>query len=115
MKISELIKNVSNIVVAREIIDHGTIRCIHSDDAVRSIESVEGSDVETGTIGDDDLAAELAELGEDGDRIADLDLSDIVKLHDAYRGEDVVDYLNPDKEDELINLDALIDAARELV
>lgn len=116
MKINELIKAVANLVETREIIDHGSIRCLHSDNAVREIESAEGCDeVDTGIIGDDDLAADLAELAEDGDRIADLHLDDLVKLEDAYRGEDVTDYLDSKKEDELGELDALIDAARELV
>ena len=116
MKIAELIKAVSNLVETREIIDHGSIRCLHSDNAVGEIESAEGCDeVGTGIIGDDDLAAELSDIAEDGDQIAGLHLEDLMKLEDAYRGNDITDYLDADKEDELKKLDALIDAARELV
>lgn len=116
MKLNELIKAVSKLVESRETIDHGSIRCLHSDQAVRDIESAEGCDeVDTGTIGDDDLAEELEDLAEDGDQISELDLDDLVKLEDAFRGEDITDYLDEDKEDELKRLDSLIDAARELI
>jgi hypothetical protein len=114
MKLNELIKSVAKLVVARETIDHGSIRCLHSDQGVRDIESAEGCDeVDTGAIGDDDLAAELTELAEDGDQIADLHLEDLVKLE--YRGDDINDYLESEKEDELKNVDRLIEAARALV
>ena len=115
MKISELIRNTAKLVEARETIDHGSIRCLYSDNAVRDIESAELCDsVDTGTVGDDDLAAVLMEIAEDGDRIADLHFDDLAKLERAYRGEDITDYLRADKEDELILLDKLIDAAREI-
>jgi hypothetical protein len=116
MKINELIRNVAKLVESRETIDHGSIRCLHSDNAVREIESAEGCDsVGTGTVGDDDLAADLMEIAEDGDRIAEIHFDDLVKLEYAYRSEDITDYLTADKEDELILLDKLIDAAREIV
>lgn len=116
MKIKELIKSVSNLVESREIIEHGSIRCLHSAQTVREIESAEGCDeVETNLIGDDDLATELSDLADDGDRIADLDLSDLVTLEEAFRGESISNYVQADKEDELVQLDKLIDAAREIV
>lgn len=116
MKIQELIRKVATLVESREIIDHGSIRCLHSDQSVSEIESAEGCDeVGTGTIGDDDLASELSDLADDGDLIAELHLEDLVKLEDAFRGEDIADYLDSEKEDELKKLDTLIDAARELV
>jgi hypothetical protein len=116
MKIAELIKAVSNLVETREIIEHGSIRCLFSQSTVDEIYSAEDCDeVDTGIIGDDDLAAELSDLAENGDQIAELHLADLVKLEDAYRGEDITDYLDSEKEDELKKLDALIDAARELV
>jgi len=115
MKINELIKAVSKLVAEQEIIDHGSIRMLHSDRAVEEIESAEGCDeVETGTIGDDDLAEKLSELADDGDAIADLYTEDLVKLEDAFRGEDITNYLDSDKEDELQKLEALIDAAWEI-
>lgn len=116
MKIAELIQAVSNLVETREIIEHGSIRCLFSQRTVDEICSAEDCDeVDTGIIGDDDLAAELSDLAENGDQIAELHLEDLVKLEDAYRGEDITDYLDSEKEDELKKLDALIDAARELV
>ncbi len=72
MKINELIRNVSHLVASRETIDHGSIRCLYSEQACISIASVEGcDDVGTGIVGDDDLAASLAALAADGDRIAE--------------------------------------------
>jgi hypothetical protein len=119
MKIAELIKAVSNLVETRETIDHGSIRMLHSDRAVSEIESAEALDedeeVGTGLVGDDDLAAELSDLAEDGDQLGDLHLEDLIKLEEAYLGGDITAYLDADKEDELQKLDALIEAARELV
>lgn len=116
MKIKELLRNVSKLVEERDTIDHGSIRCLYSREDVSAIESAEGCDeVGTGTVGDCDLASELSDIADDGDQIAELHLRDLVKLEDAYRGEDITDYLDPDKEDELRKLDALIEAARELV
>lgn len=116
MKINELIRNIATLVESREIIDHGSIRCLHSDDAVRDIESAEGCEsVDVGTVGDDDLAAHLMEVAECGDQIAEIHFDDLVKLENAYQGDDIADYLTADKEDELILLDKLIDAAREIV
>lgn len=116
MKIKELLNSVVSLVESREIIDHGSIRCLHSDNAVSEIQAAEGCDeVGTGTVGDDDLAAELRDLADNGDRMAELDLKDINRLHEAFRGNDIGDYLQSEKEDELVWLDQLIDAARELV
>lgn len=116
MQIKELIKNVSNLIESREIISHGSIRCLHSDQAVSEIEEAEPCDeVGTDIIGDDDLASELSDLSEDGDRIADLDFNDIKSLEDVYRGSDLEDYIQRDEEDELDLLEQLIDAAQTLV
>ena len=116
MKLNELIKSVAKLVQEREIIDHGSIRMLHSDQAVRDIRSAEGCrEVDTGAIGDADLASELSDLAEDGDRIGDLYLEDMVRLADAYRGDDIEDYLDGEKEDELKRLDNLIEVARALV
>lgn len=118
MKLNELIKAVSNLVEERETIDHGSIRCLHSDRAVQEIESAEGCDsVDTSIVGDDDLASDLSDLADDGDQIAELDFDDLKKLEDAYLGDDISSYLDvdEDKEDELKKLDRLIDAAREAI
>lgn len=112
MKINELIKSISNLVETRKIINHGSIRCLPTADA--AVRSDDCDEVGTETIGDDDLAAGLAELAVDGDRIADLHLGDLVKMEDAYRGDDISDYVDDDREDELSRLDLLIDRAREL-
>ena len=115
MTIKNLIKSVAALVEEREIIDHGSIRCLHSENAVREIESAEPCEsVDTGTIGDDDLAEKLRDIAEN-DREGGIDIDDLVKLESAHRGDDVTDYLTADAEDELILLDKLIDAAREVL
>ena len=115
MKIKEMIISVAKLVEEQEIIDHGSIRCLHSDQAVREIESAEGCEsVDTGTVGDNDLASKLSDLAEN-DREGGIEWSDLEKLEAAFRGKSVTDYLDEDNEDNLIKLDALIDAARELV
>ena len=115
MTIKELIKSVASLVEEREIIDHGTIRCLHSDQGVREIESCEPDcdEVGTGTVGDDDLAEKLREIVEN-DREGEIEFDALEKLEYAHRGDDITDYLTADKEDELILLDKLIDAAREI-
>ena len=116
MKINELIRNIAHLVESRETIDHGSIRCLWSQEGVDSIMGAEDcDDVDTGTVGDDDLAAELDDLAGDGDRIAELHLDDLVKLERAYRGLSLESYLEREEEDELIKLDCLISAAREIV
>ena len=115
MTIKELIKSVANLVEERETIDHGTIRCLHSDQGVRDIESCEPDcgEVGTGTVGDDDLAGKLRGIAE-SDQEGEIDLEALKNLEYAHRGDDIEDYLTADKEDELILLDKLIDAAREV-
>lgn len=116
MKINDLIKAVAKLVEEREIIDHGSIRCIYSDQAVSEIESAEGcEEVDTGTIGDDDLASELDDLSDDGEAIGELDFDDLVALEYAYRGHSIADYIDDEKEDELQCLDSLIERAKVLV
>lgn len=112
MTIKNLLLAVASLVESREIIDHGAIRCLYSADVVRSIEQVEDVDeVETGTVGDDDLAERLRELAEDAGEIEATALRD---LEHEFIGESVEDYVDGDAEDELLHLDALIAAAREL-
>lgn len=115
MKINELLKQVSDLVQTREIISHGSIRCLHCEQSVREIEQAEGCNrVGTGLIGDNGLAAELAELTTDGDRIAEIDTDDLANLADCFRGPDISDYVDSEREDELCKLVALIDAAMEI-
>ena len=115
MKINELIKAVANLVVSREIIDHGTIRCIYSKQAVQDIESAEGCDeVGTGEIGDDELAGVLEQMAENGDMMADLDLGVLVRLEKEYIGDDLENYISDSMKNELCALNRLIYAAREL-
>jgi hypothetical protein len=119
MKIRELLNNVSKLVSERDIIDHGSIRCLYSETAAREILSMERHEEEeeigTGTIGDDELSSDIAELAEDGDRVLDLDFDALKSLEYEYRGEDIRDYLEEEREDEFRNLDRLIDAARNLI
>lgn len=115
MKLKDLIHSVAKLVEQRDIIDHGSIRCLHSDQGVRDIENSEDCDeVDTGTIGDDDLSEKLRELCDD-DRLADQSLEDLVKLEDAFLGDSINNYIEEEEEDELKKLEALIDAANKLV
>lgn len=115
MTIKNLLLAVASLVEERRIIDHGSIRCLWSPSAARSIESVEDLgdyEVETGTIGDDALAEQLRELAEDP---GGIDVDDLGRfLSDAFLGSSVEDYLDTQNEDELRALDALINRAREL-
>ena len=98
----------------RKIIDHGSIRCIWSATADQEIQAGEPCDeVGTGIIGDDDLAAELIEIVEN-DSEGEIDFDSLRKLEDFFRGLDLDDYIDSEKEDELKKLDKLIDAAREI-
>jgi len=112
MTIKELLESVANLVEEREIIDHGSIRCLYSEEAVRSIQSAEDvEEVDTGTIGDNDLASKLRRLAEDP---GDVDTEDLRELDYAHLGNDIEDYVEPEAEDELEHLSRLIEAAREL-
>lgn len=113
MKIKELLTAVSALVQSRKTIDHGSIRMLWDEQAAADIAQAEDcDDVDTGTIGSDELAAELSDIAEDGDRIAALDLDDLIALERAFRRDDLESYLQHDKEDELTKLDALIEAAK---
>lgn len=117
MKIKEMLAEVAALVAEREIIDHGSIRCLYSAQACREIESAEGCDeVETGTIGDDELAEKISEILENPERLLDADdLLDVLRdLDRAHRGGEISDYLEND-EDELSRLDDLIEAAEKFV
>ena len=112
MTIKNLLLAVASIVGERDIIDHGAIRCLHSTEVVRSIEQVEDvEEVETNTIGDDDLADRLRELAEDP---CGIEVNDLIRLDRVFLGESIDDYIESEEEDELKKLDRLIDAAREL-
>ena len=114
MKIKELLNSVAALVAERKTIDHGTIRCLHSDNAVSEIESCEDCDsVGVGTVGDDELAEKLKEIAEN-DQEGEIEFDALKKLEYAHRGDEITDYITLDKEDELLLLDALIDAAREI-
>jgi hypothetical protein len=116
MKINEFIQAVSKLVEEREIIDHGSIRMLYSEQAIRDIESAEGCEqVDTGTIGDAEIAEKLGTIADDSDLIANLDIDDLLRLEKEFRGVDVEDYTTPEKEDELRNLENLIAAAAEFV
>ena len=116
MKIKDIILSVAKLVSERDIIDHGSIRCLHSDNAVSEIASAEGieeSEVDTGTIGDDALADKLREIC-DSDEEGKIDFDDLKEVESSYCGDDLEDYLDRDKEDKFTKLETLIDAARKL-
>jgi hypothetical protein len=110
--IRDLLRSVAALVDEREIIDHGSIRCLYSQSAVDSICEAEGCDeVEVGRIGSSDLCERLLDFAEDP---AGLYLSDLVALERAYQGADIQDYLDEENEDELRALERLIEAAEAL-
>ena len=112
---NEIIQSVAQLVARREIIDHDHIRCLHSPNAVREIESADKGCwiVGTGSIGDDGLAKRLEGLTEE--QINDLNPAAFERLEDAYRGPNIGDYCDDDKASELAALDRLIAAARALI
>lgn len=118
MKINQMLRAIGSLVAEREIIDHGSIRCLHSEDAVRGIvqgEGIDDDDVETGVIGDDGLAEWFTDLAEDADRIAEIDMDALLDLNNVFLGEALDNYITPDAEDGLVDLDTLIDAAMEFL
>lgn len=112
--IIELLDNVSYLVAPREIIDQGRTRRLPT-------ESESGDGFELAAIGDDRLARQLrhlADRGAKGHLFADLDVGDLTyvterlaALQGAYLGGCVRDYVAPDEEDQLRNLDKLIEIA----
>lgn len=115
MKINELLKSVAHLVQVRKTIDHGAIRCIYSDQRVRDIEACEAcEEVDTGEVGDDELTEELGQIVED-EREGQINFDALKKLENAYRGDDLDDYLLGEQEDELKQLDTLVEAARQVV
>lgn len=112
MTIQNMLQSIASLIEEREIIDHGTIRCLYSADVVRSIEQAEGEDVEIGTIGDDELAERLRELAEDP---GGIEVDDLARLERVFLGESIEDYVEAENEDELKKLDRLISAAEDLL
>lgn len=118
MKTSEFLIEVANLIQEREIISHGSIRDLWSDQSVRDIESAEGCDeVEMGSVGDDALSDKLRELANDGEAFLSADPVDMAAtlqaLWAAHKGSEISDYVDGEKEDSLRALDRLIDAAGE--
>lgn len=118
--LKKVLNEVADVVAQRETINHGTIRCLHTQEAVDSILSAEGCDkVDTGTIGDDDLAEKLREVAENPEWLLAAHAGDLAEaitaLYMEYVSADVADYLEADREDELCQLDKLIAAAEQLV
>jgi hypothetical protein len=115
MKISELILTVASLVEERKIINHGSIKCLYSDEDARDIQQAEGCDeVDTGIIGDNELSQKLTELIEDG-TLGDIHFDALLRLEIDYIGDRVEDYIRSGEEDELKNLRDLIKSARNLL
>lgn len=108
------LEQIANLIEERDIIDHGTIRMLWERRAIRYIADAEGistDDVGHGTIGDDCLAERIRDL--DGDDAWAYRLAMIAS--NAWRGADLQDYIEPDRDDDLIRLEALIDRADYLL
>ena len=118
--LQQLLTDAAIVVAERDIIDHGTIRCLYAEEYVRDICSAEGCDeVGTGTVGDDGLAERLRHIADykpetfwaaDARDLAAA-ISDLEKQHISA---DVSDYLDRGEEDELIRLEKLIAVAEKL-
>ena len=114
MKRIPTLEQIANLIEERDIIDHGTIRMLWSRNAAKGIADAEGissDDIGDGTIGDDDLAECIRDL--DGYDAWVYRLAIIAS--DAWRGDDLQGYIEPDSEDELRRLEALIERADHLL
>jgi hypothetical protein len=116
MTIKELLLSTAELVDEREIIEHGSIRCLWSQEHVDAIRMAEDYvRIGTGIVGDSELSHKLRHLAKDSDRIGDITFSGLACLESYHRGDDIRDYIDSDREDELFRLDRLIMAAMELV
>lgn len=78
MKIKDMLAEIAILVQSRDTIDHGSIRCLYSEQGCREIEGAEGCDeVYSGEVGDDDLAEEINQLIENPERLIEADPLDL--------------------------------------
>ena len=119
MNIKQLIQNTSDIVNLRDIIDHGSIKCLFDEQVVREIATCEGineSKVGVDTIGDSDLSLKLFSLIDYPDPILEVDIDILKKLEELiYENSCIYDYLETEEENELKKIEKIIDIAEEMV
>lgn len=112
----EMLRDVAAVVGESDIISHGSIRCLYSEQGVSDIEGAEDCDeVETDTIGDDALSSKVLELADYDGALTDDQVDALRVLDRAHVSGDLADYIEADVEDELGLLDGLIAAAQALI
>lgn len=105
------LEQIAALVEEREIIDHGSIRCLYSEEACESIEQVDSDEVGVSTIGSYALAAAIRSL--EGDEEALLRLA--VEAAPDYMGAEIADYIDPSREDEISALEDFVGTVSDMV
>lgn len=111
MKTIVTLEQIAALVEEREIIDHGSIRCLYSEEACESIEQVDSDEVGVSTIGSYALAAAIRSL--DGEEEALLRLA--VEAAPDYMGAEIADYIDPSREDEISALEDFVATVSDMV
>ena len=104
MTLTTILKSLPDLVALRETVENGTLRCLFSPS-----DPVDDGDVRS-TIGCDELSRSVERL--DPDVLSEDDVSSICSV---FCGENVYDYIDPESDDQLWRLDALIDAVRNIL
>jgi len=119
MNLQQFLKNVAGLVGEMRVIKHGQFRCAHEPWNVIDIAIFHGikeNEVQTETIGDNDLKRSILEIAQRPDLIWEADAERVIGNLDAlwnvYLGDVLDDYTDAE-DDSLNDLDALIDAALE--
>ena len=104
MTLTTILKSLPELVSLRETVENGTLRCLFSPS-----DPVDEGDVRS-TIGCDELSRSVATLDPD-----ELPEDALESLCEVFCGPNVHDYIDPDSDDQLWRLDALIDAVRNIL
>jgi hypothetical protein len=122
MKLKEALLTISDLVSEREIISHGSIQMLYTEEDIREIANAEGiddDDVELATIGSDELSEKIKEIAENPEKFLDVDIVDLSlglgSLHSVFRGDNIFDYVDCEEENEIKDLEILIDEAEKFV
>lgn len=111
MKTIVTLEQIAALVEEREIIDHGSIRCLYSEEACESIEQVDSDAVGVSTIGSNALAAAIRCLYSEEEALLRL----AVEAAPDYMGAEIADYIDPSREDEISALEDFVDAVSDMV
>lgn len=122
MNIKDLCEKLASITEQRDIIHHGSIRCLFSDAGIRDIalaEDIDREDVGVSTIGSDELAEKLGDIASGEYDFLKVDPQDLAEGLNSLlwlvraNGPTLNDYIEKDEEDELKDLDGIILRAQE--